>query len=395
MLLSVALMLLLGLAFGELFEKVKLPRLLGMLLCGILLGPAVLDCIDGSVLSISAPLRKIALMLILLKAGLGLDWRSLKKAGRGALFLSFLPACFEIAAYILLAPAFLGISRMQAAVLGCVIAAVSPAVLVPKMTQLMDSGWGTGKSIPQMLLTGASVDDVVVIVLFTVFSGMATGAGFSPTVLFRIPTSIVLGLLLGILSGFVFALLFQRYHLRDSAKIVVLCGISLLFIVLEESLTGMIAVSGLLAVMSMGFMLRNRLPEASVRLAGKCTKLWVAAEIFLFVLVGASVELSYLKLAGWKLLAMLLVGLIIRSVGVLLAVVRTPLSRKERLFVVFAELPKATVQAAIGGVPLAMGMGAGSQILTAAVVSILICAPLGAILIERSYPKLLTHDKLL
>lgn len=392
MLLSVALILLVGFLLGEIFERLKLPRLLGMLLCGILLGPSVFNCIDVSILSISGELRKIALLMILLKAGLGLNLSDLKRAGRPALLLSFLPASFEIFSYILLAPAFLGISRLQAAVLGCVIASVSPAVLVPKMSALMEENWGTKKAIPQMLLAGASVDDVFVIVLFTLFSQMEVSGRFAPSILLRIPTSILLGLTLGIAAGALLGFLFQRVHLRDSAKIVVLLGISLLFVVLEDRLSGPVAVSGLLAVMTMGITLRLKLPLVSVRLGGKFSRLWVAAEIFLFVLVGANVEVSYLSEAGFGILGMLMVGLLIRSLGVWLAVMKTPLNRKERLFVMLAELPKATVQAAIGGIPLALGSLQGQMILTAAVVSILICAPLGAVAIERTYPNLLTQD---
>ncbi len=393
MLLSIALILLLGFLLGEIFEKLKLPRLLGMLLCGILLGPELFNLVDSSILDISAQLRKIALILILLKAGLGLSVADLKKCGRGALFLSFLPASFEIIAYAIFAPMILGISYLQAGVLGCILSAVSPAVLVPKMIELMDKKCGTKKAIPQMLMAGASVDDVFVIVMFTIFSGLEMGDDSPYSALLRLPTACIFGVALGAAIGVLLGWFFRNYHLRDSVKVVILVGISLLFVVLEDVLDGSVAVSGLLAVMCMGLTLRTKRPEVGLRLGEKCSKLWVAAEIFLFVLVGASVEISYLPQAGFKALLMLLVGLVIRSVGVWLAVAKTPLNAKEKLFTIVAELPKATVQAAIGGIPLSMGMDNGSLMLTVAVLSILICAPLGAVLMDFTYPKLLTQDE--
>lgn len=387
---SLALIFLCGLALGGLFEKVKLPPLLGMLLTGILLGPSVLNLLDWSVVAISSDLRKVALVIILIRAGLSLDLKELKKVGRPALLLCFVPACFEILGMVALAPLVLGVSYLDAAVIGTVIAAVSPAVIVPKMLRLMDQKVGTGKSIPQMLLAGASVDDVFVIVLFTSFTGLAQGEALSLTSLLQIPLSVISGGLAGALLGAVLAWLFHTIHMRDSAKVLVILSVALLLTALENH--SPIPFSGLLAVMSLGIVLQKMRGQTAVRLSGKFSKLWVGAELLLFALVGAAVDISYAASAGILMVVVLLGALLFRMAGVFLCLLGTPLNKKERLFCMIAYTPKATVQAAIGSLPLSMGLSCGTLALTAAVLAILITAPLGAALIDLTAPRLLENN---
>ena len=390
MLLSLALIFLCGLALGGIFWKLHLPQLLGMLLTGILLGPYVLNLLDSSILGISADLRQIALIIILTRAGLNLDLEDLKKVGRPAALLCFVPAAFEIAGMLLLAPRLLGISLLEAAVMGTVVAAVSPAVVVPGMLKLMEEGYGTQKSIPQMIMAGASVDDVFVIVLFTSFTGLAGGGGISAWDFVRIPVSILLGLAGGILCGMLLVVFFRKVHMRDSVKVIIILSLSFLLVTLEHALTGIVGFSGLLAVMSMGIALQKGRKEAAVRLSAKYSKLWVAAELLLFVLVGAAVDIPYAFKAGAAAAAVILGVLVFRMLGVLICLLGTELNRKEKLFCMFAYMPKATVQAAIGSVPLAMGLACGNIVLTVAVLAILITAPTGAFLIDFTYKRFLS-----
>lgn len=395
MLTSLALVFLVGLALAALCQKLKLPRIIGMLATGILLGPCVLNVLDGSILSISADLRKLALVIILLKAGLSLDLGDLKKVGRPAILMSCLPATCEIIGYVLLAPCFLGITRAEAAVMGSVLAAVSPAVVVPRMVQLMESGRGTDKSIPQMILAGASCDDIFVIVLFTTFLHTAQGGSANAADFLSIPASIVLGVALGALVGGVLSRFFEtayaRAHcIRNSMKVIIVLGMAFLLMSIESWLKGIVSVSGLLAVVSMACVLKMRcVPGVSKRLSEKFSKLWLAAEVILFVLVGAAVDIRYTLAAGIPAVAMILLALVFRAAGVCLCMAGTALNRKERLFCVIAYLPKATVQAAIGSVPLAMGLPCGQIVLSVAVLAILITAPLGAIGMDATYQKLL------
>ena len=390
MLLSLALIFLCGLALGGIFWKLHLPQLLGMLLTGILLGPYVLNLLDSSILGISADLRQIALIIILTRAGLNLDLEDLKKVGRPAALLCFVPAAFEIAGMLLLAPRLLGISLLEAAVMGTVVAAVSPAVVVAGMLKLMEDGYGTQKSIPQMIMAGASVDDVFVIVLFTSFTGLAGGGGISAWDFVRIPVSILLGLAGGILCGMLLVVFFRKVHMRDSVKVIIILSLSFLLVTLEHALTGIVGFSGLLAVMSMGIALQKGRKEAAVRLSAKYSKLWVAAELLLFVLVGAAVDIPYAFRAGAAAAAVILGVLVFRMLGVLICLLGTELNRKEKLFCMFAYMPKATVQAAIGSVPLAMGLACGNIVLTVAVLAILITAPTGAFLIDFTYKRFLS-----
>lgn len=392
MLTSLSLVFLLGMLLSRAFQKIRLPGLLGMLVTGMILGPYALNMLDGSILGISADLRQIALIIILTRAGLSLDIQDLKKVGRPAVLMCFVPACFEIMGMILLAPRLLGISVLDAAIMGAVVGAVSPAVIVPKMLNLMEKGYGVKKSIPQLILAGASVDDVFVIVLFTAFTGLAQGGTFSPASILSIPVSIGTGIVAGGLAGILLALFFQKVHIRDSAKVVILLSISFLMIELENRLKGYVPFSGLLAVMSIGIALQKKRYEAAARLSVKYSKLWVAAEVLLFVLVGATVDISYALKAGAAAVILIFGVLIFRMAGVFFCLLGTDINRKERLFCMIAYMPKATVQAAIGGVPLAMGLGCGKIVLTVAVLAILITAPLGAFGVEQTYKRLLKAD---
>ena len=395
MLTSLALIFIVGLAMGAICQRLKLPRIIGMLATGIVLGPYVLDFLDPSILSISADLRKIALIIILIKAGLSLDLKDLKKSGRSAVLLSFVPASFEIIGYILCAPVILGINRTEAAVMGAVLGAVSPAVVVPRMVNLIEKKYGTDKAIPQMILAGASCDDIFVIVLFTTFLSMAQGGSAHVMDFVNIPISIVLGVLLGVDVGYGLYLFFEtsyarKHCVRNSMKVIIVLGFSFLLIAIE----GKVSVSGLLAVVAMACVLKLKCPESvSGRLSQKFGKLWLAAEVILFVLVGAAVDIRYTLTAGLPALLMIFVALAFRTGGVLICVAHTSLTWKERLFCVIAYLPKATVQAAIGSVPLAAGLACGNIVLSVAVLAIVVTAPLGAIGIDGTYKHLLGEDK--
>lgn len=392
MLTSLALIFLCGLLLGSIFQKIKLPPLLGMIITGIILGPYALNLIDQSVLSISSDLRQIALIIILTRAGLNLDINSLKKVGRPAILMCFLPACFEIIGMVLLAPPLLGISILDALIMGTVVAAVSPAVIVPKMLKLIETGYGKDKSIPQMIMAGASVDDVFVIVLFTSFTGLAQGESFSPISLIQVPISIILGIGLGILIGIILGFFFKKVHMRDSIKVIIILSISFLLVTLENNLKGIVPISGLIAIMSIGISLQKIRSDASKRISTKFSKLWVAAELMLFVLVGATVDIKYAFSAGIMAILLIFGVLVFRMIGVLICLIKTKLNKKERIFCMIAYCPKATVQAAIGYIPLTMGLSCGNIVLTVAVLSILITAPLGAFFIELLYKRLLKKE---
>ena len=395
MLTSLALVFLVGLSMAAICQKIKLPRIIGMLITGIILGPYVFDLFDQSILGISADLRKMALVIILIKAGLSLNLKDLKKVGRPALLLSFLPATFELTAFLLFGPKVLGITVLESAVMGAVLAAVSPAVVVPRMVFLIDENCGTEKSIPQMILAGASLDDVFVIVLFTTFLGMAQGENINMLSFANIPISILMGVAIGAVCGIVLAWFFEtayahQHMIRNSIKVIIVLGTAFLLLAVEEWLSRVVAVSGLLAVMSMALVLAMRSAQSvTTRLQQKFGKLWLAAEVILFVLVGAAVDIRYTLKGGLPAVTMIMIGLLFRSVGVWIGVLGTKLNMKERLFCVIAYLPKATVQAAIGSVPLAMGLPCGNIVLSVAVLAILITAPLGAIGMDMSYKKLL------
>ncbi|MBD5134822.1 MAG: sodium:proton antiporter [Lachnospiraceae bacterium] len=389
MLTSIAMILLLGLLVGWIFSKCRLPSLLGMIIVGIILSPYSLNLIDESILMISGDLRQIALVIILTRAGLSLDISDLKKVGRPAVFMCFLPACVEILGTVVLAPILLKVSVLEAAIMGSVIAAVSPAVVVPRMIRLIDEGYGKNKSIPQLILAGASVDDVFVIVVFTVFTALASTGKMSISSFIQIPISIVLGIILGSGVGILLVLFFKKNHMRDSVKILIILSISFLLLEVQNRLEGSIPISGLLAIMSMGIMLKQKYDVLASRLSAKYNKLWIGAEVFLFVLVGTTVDLKYAESAGIFVVLLIIGALIFRMSGVALSLVKTDLSKKERLFCMVAYTPKATVQAAIGAIPLSIGLDCGNIVVTVAVLSILITAPFGAICIDNLYKRLL------
>lgn len=394
MLTSIALIILLGLFIGSIFTKLKLPSLVGMILTGIILGPHMLNLLDSSIIGISSELRQIALVIILTRAGLALDIKDLKKVGRPAILMCFIPATLEILGFIILGPKLLNLPILDSAILGTVIAAVSPAVIVPRMLKLMEEGYGTNKSIPQLILAGASVDDIFVIVLFTSFTSIATtGSNFSISSIIKIPISIIIGIILGILTGIVLVYLFKKIHIRDSIKILIILSVSFLFITVEDLLKGFIPISGLLAVMSLGATILKIYSKLARRISNKYSKLWVGAEVFLFVLVGASVDIKYVMNSGIITIILILGALVFRIFGVLLSLTKTEMNFKERLFSAIGYMPKATVQAAIGALPLSMGLASGEIILTVAVLSIIITAPLGATLIDNTYKKLLSISK--
>jgi solute carrier family 9B (sodium/hydrogen exchanger), member 1/2 len=394
MLLSFAFIFLIGFALKGIFEKLKIPGLLGMLLTGILLGPFVLDIISPEIIAVSGDLREIAMIIILVRVGITLDLQDLKKVGRPAILMSFIPATFEIIGVVLIAPPLLGISYLEAAILGAILGAVSPAIIVPKMLHLMEAGYGRKNSVPQMILASASADDIYVIVLFATFLGLATGKGFSPLDLLSIPVSILTGLIIGIGIGYILVRVFKRIHMRDTIKVLLILGLSFLVMGLEATINKAFAFSGFLAVMAIGGTILKSYEILAKRISGKFSKIWVAAELLLFVMLGTVVDINHAQGFGLAVVLVILVALVFRSTGVYFSLLKTSLDRKERLFCIISGIPKATVQAAIGAIPLALGLAAGNTILTAAVLSILITAPIGAVAMEFSYKKLLDHKSI-
>ena len=389
MLTSLAIIFLLGLIMGRVFEKLKLPGLLGMIITGMILSPYAFNLLDPIILDISADLRQVALIIILTRAGLSLDINELKKVGRPAILMSFLPACFEIIAVVLFAPKVLGITILEAAIMGSVIAAVSPAVIVPRMIKLIKERYGRKNSIPQLIMAAASVDDIFVIILFTVFTSLAMGDSISPLNFLQIPTSIILGIIVGIIVGLLLTKLFRKLRIRDTNKIIIILSVSFLLLELEKSLKGIIAISALLSIMVLGIIIARKNLKLADRLSSKYNKLWLGAEILLFVLVGATVDLNYAFKAGLPTILIVFVGLTSRMIGVYVSLLKTKFTKKEKLFCIIANTTKATLQAAIGAIPLTMGLSCGQDVLIVAVLSILITAPFGAIGIDRLYNRLL------
>ncbi len=392
MLLSLSLILIIGFSLSGILNRFKIPGLIGLIFTGILLGPQGLDLVSSDILNISKDLREIALIVILLRAGLTLDLRDLKKVGRPAVLMSFIPATLEILAISFIAPPLLGITYLEALILGAVLSAVSPAVVVPRMIHLMESGYGRKKRIPQMVLAGASVDDIYVIVLFTAFLGLYGGNQLNAGILLSVPVSVISGLGLGVLAGIVMVKVFKHLHIRDTIKVLIILSVSFLFMSFEDFAAPYFPLSGLLAVMALGGTILKKHEILARRIIGKFSKIWVGAEILLFVLVGAAVEIQALSGVGFKSVIIILFALVFRMVGVFISLIKTNLNKKERLFTAVAYLPKATVQAAIGTIPLTQGVAAGNTILSLAVLAIMLTAPLGALGIDRLHTKLLVRD---
>lgn len=393
MLFSLSLILIIGFTLSGILNRLKIPGLLGMIVTGIILGPYVFNLISPDILGISADLREMALIVILIRAGLSIDMNDLKKVGRPAILMCFIPATLEILAITFLAPILFNITYIEAAIMGTVVAAVSPAVIVPRMIYLMESGYGKEKSIPQLIMAGASVDDIFVIILFTSFMGVYQGGIFTASTLLKVPVSIVVGLLVGVATGYLLVRIFKRIHMRDTIKVLIILSVAFMFMTVETALKPYLPMSGLLAVMALGGSILKFYELLANRIMGKFSKIWVGAEIMLFVLVGAAVDISYLSGSGIKSVLLILGALIIRIIGVNISLIKTKLNAKERLFCSIAYLPKATVQAAIGAIPLSAGVASGNVILTVAVVAILISAPFGAIGIDQSYRKLLVRQE--
>ena len=399
MITSLSLIFLVGLALAGLCALLKMPRIIGMLVTGIVLGPFCLNMLDESILLVSSDLRRMALIIILIKAGLALKLDDIKAVGLPAILLSFVPALCEILAFYLIAPLLLDINANEALLMGTVLAAVSPAVVIPRMDKLIEEGYGTSKSIPEMIIAGSSVDDIVVIVLFTSFLSLVQGGSMSAMALLDIPLSILSGIVVGVIVGYVLSMFFESFytgghHIRNSMKVIIILGFAFLLVSIEECLKDVFAFSGLLATITMAVVIGQKsIPYVRGRLSQKYGKLWIAAEVILFVLVGAAVDIRYTLEAGGMAIAMILIGLIFRSVGTMLSLIPTHLNMKERLYTTIAYIPKATVQAAIGSVPLAMGLPCGKIILSVAVMAILITAPLGAIGMDITYKKLLSKDR--
>ncbi len=392
MLLSIALIILIGFTLGGLFKKLHIPGLLGMLIAGILLGPHVLNLISPNILDISDDLREIALIVILVRAGLTLDIKDLKKVGRPAILMCFVPATFEIVGAIVLGPPLLGISIPEAAVIGAMLAAVSPAVIVPKMITLMEEGYGRKNSVPQLVMAGASADDIYAIVLFTAFIGITKGGTFHPTTLLAVPVSILLGVAAGILVGLLLAFVFKSIHMRDTVKVLLILGAAIMMVGIEPIITETVPFSGLLAAMALGGTIHKSREKVARRITGKFSKIWVAAELILFVLLGAAVDIRYVLKAGIPAVLLILGAFLVRTLGTWVSLIRSGLNRKEKLFCVIAYLPKATVQAAVGAIPLSLGLSSGNITLSIAVLAILITAPLGAIGIDGTYRRLLDRS---
>ncbi len=392
MLLSISYILFFGMLGGWICKKIRFPSLFGMLIAGIMIGPHMLNLLDGSILDCSTEIRKIALIIILIRAGLKLSIEDLKKVGRPAILMCFLPATFELMGMMVFAPKLLGISLLDAAILGAVVGAVSPAVIVPEMIKIMDEGYGTDKGIPQMILAGASVDDVYVIVLFTTFTGLAQGSRVDVLGFVNIPIAIAVGIFVGFLAGYAIFLFFEKVDIRATSKVLIVLSVSFVLVTIEDKLSGIVPFASLIAVMSMGLMIKQKKQEQAASLSAKFDKLWVPAEIFLFVLVGASVAIDSALSAGISTLILIFVVLMFRMLGVFICLIATPFTVKEKLFCMLAYTPKATVQAAIGGLPLAYGLSCGSIVLTVSVIAILVTAPLGAFAIDLTYRKLLVHQ---
>jgi NhaP-type Na+/H+ or K+/H+ antiporter len=388
MLLSVALIFTIGLLLGELFGKIRLPKFLGMILTGIVLS----SFISPEIYAISEDLRKIALIVILLRAGLNLDITDLKKIGLPAILMSFIPATLEIGAVVIFAPILFDVSYLEAAILGSVLAAVSPAVVVPRMIKLINERYGYKKRIPHLIMASASVDDIYVIVLFTSFISMYQSNSFTASSLILIPVAIIIGIVVGIIIGFLLSKLFHLLRVRDTIKVLIIIAVGIYIVVFEDAINTVVPFSALLSVMVLGITFLHQSEERALRLREKYDKVWVFAELVLFTLIGAEVDMTVAFTVGLTALLLLLIELVFRIFGVFLSTIKTDLTKKEKLFTGISYLPKATVQAAIGAIPYSLGIPSGELILAVAVLSIIVTAPIGALGIDLTYKKALKQE---
>jgi NhaP-type Na+/H+ or K+/H+ antiporter len=394
MIFSIGLILILGFIIGWLLSKIKIPGLVGMIIVGLLIGPYCLGLIDEKILSISTELRQVALVIILTRSGLNLDIDSLKKIGRPAILMSFIPATLEIIGTTLISQLLLEITIFESILLGTVLAAVSPAVVSPRMIKLIEERFGEKHQVPKLILAGSSVDDIYVIVLFYTFLGLVGNNAFDFVSITMIPVTIILGVLLGIIVGLILSYILKKTNFKTAINILIIISSSFLMIGLENMLKDYISISSLLGIMVIGIILLFRNKEQAKQLSDGYNNLWIFFEIILFVLVGATVDFSYAINNGLMAILILIIGLLFRTLGVLLCLIKTKLTFKERLFTILAYIPKATVQASIGGIALTLGLSCGSIILTVSVISILITAPIGAILIDNLSSKLLDRTDL-
>jgi NhaP-type Na+/H+ or K+/H+ antiporter len=385
-------MLLVGLSVSYIFKLLKIPSILGYMITGIILGPYVLNLIAPEILNISADLRTIALVVILLRAGLSLNIKDLKQIGITGVLMAFIPASFEIVGVVIFAPILLGLSLIDSLILGTILGAVSPAIIVPKMLKLMESKEGTKKSIPQLILAGASMDDIYCLVLFASAISLAQNHTLNFATFVHLPESIIFGIGLGIGLGFIFNYLFRKIHMRDTLKVIIVLTTAILLTVFEDYIKKYVGFSSLLAVIALGITLLTLYPKLASRMVRKYEKIWLVAEILLFVLVGAAVNILTIKEVGLNAIILILIILLFRTLGVIFATLPSKLKFKEKVFVVFAYLPKATVQASIGAIPLEMGFASGGVMLSVSVLAILITATLGSFLIDITHKTLLEKD---
>lgn len=385
MFLSIALIILLSISLFSIFNYLKLPGLLAFLITGIILGPYVIDIIDESILKISSELRKMALVVILIRAGLSLDIKDLKKVGRPAIYLSFIPATLEIIIIGLISPLIFDLTYLEAFILGAVISAVSPAVIVPRMIGLIERKKGQEKKIPQLILAASSIDDIYVIVVFSILVQFYQRQSFVINELLFVPLSLIGGIIIGFALGYLLVKVFKTIHFRDTLKVLILFALAFLLIYAEDYLP----ISGLLAIITLHITIFSLYPVLAERLTSKFSKIWVVSEMMLFVLIGAAVDITLFGRIGWLTIILLLVSLGVRSMGVQLSILKSKFNIKEKIFINFSYLPKATVQAAIGGIPYSLGMPGGEIILAISVLSIFMTAPLGAILIDQTANKLI------
>lgn len=390
--LDLAIILILGFISGFIMEKIKLPKIIGMIIIGILIGPSFLNIISSEMISQSANLRMIALVIILTRSGLSIDYKKLKKAGLSAFLMCFIPAVFEIIGVLVLGPLLLKISIIESLLLGSVLAAVSPAIVVPRMIKIKQEGYGIKKGISDIILTGASLDDIFVIVLFYAFLSLHHSNQIDLNTFIKIPVQIILGVFIGLISGYLISVIFKKVKTNLTSKIIIVFSISLLLVGLEELLKYYFPFSGLVSVIALGMMILIKDNDTACEIENGYKKIWQVFEIILFVLVGISLNFNEALSYGFMPILVIIGALIFRMIGAYVSLIFSDLSKNEKVFVMISYIAKATVQASIGPIALANNLPVGNLVLTVAVLSILISAPIGALLIDKSYQKLLKKE---